>query len=148
VRRRVLGKEHPETLSSANNLATTLAHQAKFAEAEGTLQATLEARRRVLGNTHPQTLATARSLERVRSDMRAERPSRTGGKAAARRTERAAASPLSPTALAEAVARARAAEAELLAMLDLEEPEAGVGGGSSGQGKGKARGKAKVQGGK
>jgi hypothetical protein len=40
--------------------------------------------------------------------------------------ERAAAAPLSPTALAEAEARAGAAAAELLAMLELE--EAGVDG--------------------
>ena len=87
------------------------------------LQATLEARRRVLGNAHPQTLDTEWSLEQLRSSMRAEQPTRTAGKAAARRNERAAAPTLSPTALAEAEARASAAEAELLAMLDLEEPK-------------------------
>ena len=106
------------------------------------LHATLEACRRVLGNTHPHTLATAQCLENVRSDMRAAQPTqptRTGGKALARRTESAAAPALSPTALAEAEARARAAEAELIAMLDLED-------GSSG--KGKAKGKAKGKGGK
>jgi hypothetical protein len=94
------------------------------------LQALLEASRRALGNTQPETLATAQSLENVRSAMlRAEEPTTKGGKAAARRIERAAAPVLSPTALAEVEARARAAEAELLAMLDLEEPasEAGAG---------------------
>ena len=134
---------------SANNLAATLAHQAKFAEAEEMLQATLEARRRVLGTTHPDTLAAAQSLENLRSEMPAAQPTRTGGKAAARRTERTAAPVMSPTALAEAEARARAAEAELLALLDLEEPEAAAGarGGSSGKGKAKSKGK-KGQGGK
>jgi hypothetical protein len=107
------------------------------------LQATLEAHRRVLGNAHPDTLMTARSLENVRSDMRAEQPTRAGGKAAVRRIKRAAAPALSPTALAEAEARARAAEAELVAMLDLEELEAGAGGGSSGKGRGSAKGTAK-----
>ena len=76
--------------------------------------------------------------------LRAEQPTRAGGKAAARRTEHAAAPALSPTALAEAEARARAAEAELLAMLDLEEPEAGAAE-RSGSAKGKAKGKAKGQ---
>jgi hypothetical protein len=123
----------------------TLAYCAKFAEAEGMLQATLEAERRVLGNTHPHTLATARSLEQVRSAItRAEQPTKTGGKAAARRIERAATPALSLTALAEAEAKARAAEAELLAMLDLEEPEAGAAGTSgsatSGQGEGQGEG--------
>jgi hypothetical protein len=104
------------------------------------LQATLEARRQLLGIDHPSTLATARSLEHVRSAiLRPEQPTKTGGKAAARRTERAAAPALSPTALAEAEAKARAAEAELLAMLDLEEPKAGAGA-RSGSAKGKAKG--------
>ena len=51
--------------------------------------------------------------------MRAELRTKRGGKAAARRKESAAASSLSPTALAEA--RARAAEDELLPMLELAE---------------------------
>ncbi len=110
------------------------------------LQAALEARRRVLGNSHPDTLATAQSLENLRSIMRAAQPTGTGDKAAARRTERAAAPALSPTALAEAEARARAAETELLAMLNLEEAAVGVG--SSHKGKAKGLGKAKGQGGK
>jgi hypothetical protein len=75
--------------------------------------------------------------------MRAEQPTRTGGKVAARRNERAAAPALSPTALAEAEARASAAEAELLAMLDLEELEAWAGDGSLGKSKGSAKGKAR-----
>jgi hypothetical protein len=137
----VLGEEHPDTLTSANNLALTLANEAKFAEAEVMLHATLEARRRVLGNAHPQTLSTSRSLDMV-SGMRAVQPTRTGRKAAARRIEGAAAPALSPTAMAEAEVRARAAEAELLAMLDLEEPAAGAGG-RSGSPKGKTRGNAK-----
>jgi len=69
--------------------------------------AALGAYRRVLGDAHPRTLAVAQSLENVRSCMRAEQPTRTGGKAAARRTERAAAPALSPTAVAEAEVRAR-----------------------------------------
>ena len=55
----------------------------------------------------------------TRSAMRAELRTSRGGKAAARRKESAAASSLSPTALAEA--RAGAAEDELLAMLELAE---------------------------
>jgi hypothetical protein len=73
VRRRVQGEEHPETLLSTANLATILAHQAKFSEAEEMLQATLEAYRRVLGDAHPRTLGAAQSLENVRSSMYARR---------------------------------------------------------------------------
>ena len=75
-----------------SNLATTLAYQAKYAEAEEMLQATQEAFRRVLGIDHPDTLGNAQLLEIVRSAiLRAEEPTRMGGKAAARRIERAVA---------------------------------------------------------
>ena len=86
--------------------------------------------------------ATARSYEKVQSEMRAMQPTKKGVKAAARK-ELAAASPLSPTALAEAeAAAAAAAEAELLAMLRVELEEAGA----DGESKGKAKGKAKPEG--
>jgi tetratricopeptide (TPR) repeat protein len=139
ARRRILGEEHPDTLTSASNLAKLLWGQGKYVEAEEMLQAVLAAFRRVLGSAHPNTLATAESLESLRSRMRAKQPTKRGDKAAARK-ERAAASPLSPTALAEAEARAGLAEAELLAMLELE--EARVDGESRGKAKGKAKGKA------
>ncbi len=102
------------------------------------LQAALAARRRVLGNAHPDTLASAEDLESARSAMRATQPTKKGVKAAARK-ERAAESPLSPTALVEAEVRAAAAEAELLAMLELEEVGSA---GASSSAKGKAKGKA------
>ena len=150
ARRRVLGEEHPDTLISASDLAMSLSLQAKYAEAEAMLEAALEARRRVLGDArrvlgdarrvlgdaHPKTLSAARSLEHVRSGMRAGQPTSAGGKAATRSNQRAAAAPLSPTALAEVAARASTAEVELLAMLDLEEPRGG-----SGKGKGRAKGR-------
>ena len=102
------------------------------------LQAALAVQWRVLGSAHPDTLSTAEDLEFVRSEMRATQPIKKGVKAAARK-ERAAAAPLSPTALAEAEARAGAAEAELLAMLELEEA------GADGELKGKAKAKAKAK---
>ncbi len=59
-----------------------------------------------------------------------QQPTTMGGKASARRIERAAAPALSPMALAEAEVWTRAAEAdsELLALLDLKEPKAVAGG--------------------
>ncbi len=102
------------------------------------LQAALAAQRRVLGSAHPSTLATAEYLEIVQSEMCATQPAKKGVKAAARK-ERAAAAPLSPTALAEAEARAAAAEAELLALLELEEVGSA---GASSSAKGKVKGKA------
>ena len=87
----------------------------------------------MLGGDHPRTISYAESLQKLRCAMRAKQPTKSGGKPAARRKERTAASPLSATALAEAEAKAGAAEAELLAMLELEE-------GAAGSAKGKAKG--------
>ena len=136
--RRVLGEEHPDTLTSANNLGVSLLKQKQYAEAEELLQAALEASRRVLGSAHPNTLAMEQWLEDVRSAMRAAQPAKRGGKAAARRKERGA-SPPSPTALAAAQAKASAAEAELLAMHAHE--VAGAAGSAKGAAKGAAKGK-------
>ncbi len=129
----MLGEEHPSTLNSASNLAASLACQRKYAQAEEVLQAAWEVSRRVLGDAHPRTISYAGNLQYVRSAMHAEQPTKRGGKPAARRKERKAASPLSATALAEAEAKAGAAEAELLAMLEPEE-------GAAGSAKGKAKG--------
>ena len=92
----------------------------------------------MLGSAHPDTLDNAKYLEIVQSAMRAKQPTKKGVKAAARK-ERAAESPLSPTALVEAEVRAAAAEAELLAMLELEEVGSA---GASSSAKGKVKGKA------
>ena len=62
TRRRVLGPEHPDTLTSANSLAVT---RSVLGDAEGARQLyeqTYEARRRVLGPEHPDTLTSADSL--------------------------------------------------------------------------------------
>ena len=60
--RRVLGDEHPETLTSAGNLALSLSEQGKHAEAERIHREVLGARRRVLGDEHPDTLTSANNL--------------------------------------------------------------------------------------
>ena len=73
----------------------------------------------MLGSAHPRRDCDHARLRITRSAMRAELRANRGGKAAARRKESAAASSLSPTALAEA--RARAAVDELLPMLELAE---------------------------
>jgi hypothetical protein len=46
---RVLGKEHPDTLISVNNLAELYTAQGRYREAEPLLKRALEARERVLG---------------------------------------------------------------------------------------------------
>ena len=55
-RRRLLGKDHPDTLTSLGNFSVLLINQDKFAEAEPICRETLDRRRRVLGENHPETL--------------------------------------------------------------------------------------------
>jgi hypothetical protein len=59
VKKRVLGPEHPSTLSSASNLGTSLSGQGKDAEAERILREMHEVEKRVLGAEHPDTLTSA-----------------------------------------------------------------------------------------
>ena len=59
VMRRVLGEEHPDTLTSMSNLATTYHEQGRWKEAQELALQVLEKRNKVLGDNHPTTLATA-----------------------------------------------------------------------------------------
>ncbi len=56
TRRRLLGSDHPQTLTAANELANLLWFQDRFAEAEPLFREVVETRARVLGETHPDTL--------------------------------------------------------------------------------------------
>jgi len=62
VRKRVLGAEHPDTLTAAGNLAASLSDQGKYDEAEKIEREVLAVRKRVLGADHPETLTTAGDL--------------------------------------------------------------------------------------
>jgi CHAT domain-containing protein/tetratricopeptide (TPR) repeat protein len=62
VRERVLGKDHPQTLMSVNNLATVYNDQGRYREAEQLLERALEKRERVLGKEHPDTLMSVSNL--------------------------------------------------------------------------------------
>ena len=62
ARRRVLGQEHPNTLTAMNNLAQTLGAQGDHAAARKLEEQVLEARRRVLGQEHPDTLTAMNNL--------------------------------------------------------------------------------------
>ena len=61
-RRRVLGEDHPDTLTSANNLAIDLRELGEVQAARDLDQDTLDRRRRVLGEDHPDTLCSANNL--------------------------------------------------------------------------------------
>ncbi|MEU1619100.1 tetratricopeptide repeat protein [Streptomyces sp. NPDC005722] len=62
-RRRVLGEDHPNTLTTASNLAIWLAALGVTEQARALAEDTLTRRRRVLGEDHPDTLSTARVLD-------------------------------------------------------------------------------------
>jgi DNA repair protein RadC len=51
--KRVLGQEHPSTLTSMNNLASTYQNQGRWKEAEDLEVLVMETRKRVLGQEHP-----------------------------------------------------------------------------------------------
>jgi tetratricopeptide (TPR) repeat protein len=66
LRRRVLGAEHRETLTTMSDLASrVLRQQGRLAEARKLQNETLAIRRRVLGNQHPDTLSSMRNLAAV-----------------------------------------------------------------------------------
>jgi eukaryotic-like serine/threonine-protein kinase len=62
TRRRILGANDPQTLSSMDDLAWTLDRESRFAEAEKLQRETLDLRRRRLGPEHPDTLQSIMHL--------------------------------------------------------------------------------------
>jgi tetratricopeptide (TPR) repeat protein len=62
IRERVLGGEHPDTLTSVNSLARLYQRQGRYTEAEPLCQRALASRQRVLGGEHPETLTSINNL--------------------------------------------------------------------------------------
>ena len=62
TRNRVLGPEHPDTLTIMANLASTYRSQGRWKEAEELQAQVLEMRKRVLGPEHPDTLTSMANL--------------------------------------------------------------------------------------
>ncbi|KAK4652643.1 hypothetical protein QC762_0075260 [Podospora pseudocomata] len=65
LREKVLGKEHPDTLTSMDNLAIVLDSQGKYEEAERMHRQALQLREKVLGKEHPDTLTSMDNLALV-----------------------------------------------------------------------------------
>jgi tetratricopeptide (TPR) repeat protein len=65
LRESVLGRTHPDTLSSTNNLAEVLAARGNLKEAEVLHRRALEARQETLGCTHQDTLQSTNNLAYV-----------------------------------------------------------------------------------
>ena len=62
TRRRVLGEEHPSTLTSMGNLASTYRNQGRWTEAEKLFVQVMETRKKKLGADHPSTLTSMANL--------------------------------------------------------------------------------------
>jgi hypothetical protein len=62
TRKRVLGEEHPDTLTSMANLASTYRNQGRWKEAEELEVQVMETRKRVLDDEHPDTLTSVANL--------------------------------------------------------------------------------------
>ena len=69
ARKAVLGEEHPDTLTSLNNLALVLQDQGKYEQAEDMNRQALEGREKALGKEHPFTLTSLSNLASVLQDQ-------------------------------------------------------------------------------
>jgi len=67
-RQRILGDEHPDTISAISNLAITLGDQGKLEEAAAMRREVLEKRQRILGDEHPDTISTMSNLANTLGD--------------------------------------------------------------------------------
>ena len=70
VSRRILGEEHPDTLTAKGNLAHTLSQLGNYVAAKKLQEEVLEASRRTLGEEHPETLTAKPNLESGRANGR------------------------------------------------------------------------------
>jgi tetratricopeptide (TPR) repeat protein len=69
TRKKVLGKEHPSTLTSMANLASTYRNQGRWKEAEQLFVQVMETSVRVLGDEHPSTLTSMANLASTYSNQ-------------------------------------------------------------------------------
>jgi Tetratricopeptide repeat len=65
TRKAILGPEHPDTLTSMANLASTYQNQGRWVEAEKLQVQVMEIRRTVLGPEHPSTLTSIWNLSHI-----------------------------------------------------------------------------------
>ena len=70
VRKRILGNDHPNTLSSMHNLAKRYSEIGRRQEALQLSEQVLEARKRTLGNEHPDTLKSIKQLANLKERKR------------------------------------------------------------------------------
>ena len=104
ITKHVLGKQHPDTLKSINNLAILYWSQGRYDEAAPLYVKTLEFQKRVLGEEHPDMLQTLYLLAKLYGDQgrtdEARPLVRALIEARRRRTDRPGASPSDKNGLA------------------------------------------------
>jgi putative hemolysin len=62
MRKKLLGAEHPDTLTSMANLASTYGNQGRWNEAEQLEVQVMDMRKKLLGAEHPDTLTSMANL--------------------------------------------------------------------------------------
>jgi hypothetical protein len=72
---RVLGEEHPDTLTTMKNLGVLLFEAGDLESAIPLLRESLAGRRKILGENHPDTIATAELLRGIETQAQAGQPS-------------------------------------------------------------------------
>ncbi len=63
TRKRVQKEEHPDTLNSMDNLASTYWSQGRCDEAIGLIQVVVDLRTKIIGANHPDTLDSVHLLD-------------------------------------------------------------------------------------
>jgi tetratricopeptide (TPR) repeat protein len=69
TRKRMLGQEHPDTISAMSNLSITLGDLGRLDEAAKMKKEVLEKMRRILGEDHPSTITAMNNLSSTLGDM-------------------------------------------------------------------------------
>jgi hypothetical protein len=64
ARKKKLGGDHPDTLTSMNNLAFTWKSQGRYAEAVGLLRECVRLQERISGASHPHFISSSNALVR------------------------------------------------------------------------------------
>jgi Tetratricopeptide repeat len=67
TRKRVLGAEHPDTLTSMNNLAFTMKEQVRYVEAIELMTECVRLQVQILGTKHPDVISSSAALAKWQS---------------------------------------------------------------------------------
>src|SRR5271154_3009543 len=62
IRKKLFGEEHPDTLSSMENLASTYRNQQRLNDAEQLEVQVMDIRKKMFGEEHPDTLSSMENL--------------------------------------------------------------------------------------